>query len=276
MSSLLAALLLAGGTPASTGCPPPGGGGPPPPRERTLTRAQWLPRTIVTEYYPAPERWFRGRAVAAPGLPGRHRVDWLYSSSGLAMEGDGVGLDSRRYHFAGPYTVGWVDGGGGTTRPCASGSWTGGRPSWLAFGWRNAAGAVTFPLEAGGWSSGSAARSIAAPPGLRFGAGPSLPLRYWRSAATDRRLIPSGSRLFIPAYCATPGHGWFLAQDTGGAIIGRHVDVYRPPPLAPAGGRILPDERVFVIPAGAPTPARPPSCVPAREPSRELGAQAVP
>ncbi len=259
MVALLAALALTG---PSSGCPPPPGG--PPPRERALTRAQWLPGTIVTEYYPAPERWFRGRTVTAPGLPGRHRVDWLYSSAGLAMEGDGVGLDGRRYHFAGPYSIGWVNGGGQATKPCASGTWTGGRPSWLAFGWRNAAGGVTFPLAGGGWSSGSASSSISPPSSLGFAAGPSLPLRYWRSAATDRRLIPSGSRIFIPAYCDTPGHGWFLAQDTGGAILGRHVDVYRSPPATPAGARMLPDERIYVLPARATTPARLPSCPPTR------------
>ena len=49
----------------------------------------------------------------------------------------------------------------------------------------------------------------------------------------------------------TFGGGWFLAQDTGGAIKGRHVDVYRPAPATPADeGRYLTDQRIFVIPPG--------------------------
>ena len=149
MWALLAALAASGAL-AGERCPP---AGPPPDRQTPITRPRWLPNTIVTEYYPAPERWFTGKLVRAPGLPGLHRVDWLYSSSGLAMEGDGVGLDGRRYHFAGPYTVGWVNDRGRSTLPCPDGSWTRGRPSWLSFGWRNALGEVTFPLSRGGWSN---------------------------------------------------------------------------------------------------------------------------
>ena len=43
-----------------------------------------------------------------------------------------------------------------------------------------------------------------------------------------------------------------VAADTGGAILGRHVDVYRPPPASAAdGGRLFSAERVYVIPPGA-------------------------
>ncbi len=43
----------------------------------------------------------------------------------------------------------------------------------------------------------------------------------------------------------------FVAQDTGGAIGGRHVDVYRPPPADPADtGANLTRERVFIELAG--------------------------
>ena len=237
-------------------CPPPPPGRPP---EHRLTRPTWLADVVVTEYYPAPEKWFRGALVAAPGLEGKHRVDWLYSSSGVAMEGDGVGLDGRRYHFAGPYGTGWVTSGGADTLPCPDGSWTRGWPAWLSFGWRTKGGAVTFPLAAGGWSAGAPARYLAPPSDLRFAPAPSRPLRYWRSVAVDPDLIPLGSRVFVRAYCRTPGAGWFLAQDTGGAIIARHLDVYRPAPASPDDGRMLRGQRVFVIPPGT-RPARLPRC----------------
>jgi hypothetical protein len=204
----------------------------------------------VTEYWPVPERWFVGRLVAAPGLHGRHRVDWLYSARGLPMEGDGVGLDGRRYHFGGPWHLAWVNAAGEPTSPCTTGFWSDGRPSWPAFGWRNAAGEVTFPLAAGGWSNRDPVREILPPPRLRFLPGPSLPLRYWRSIAVDPHLIPLGSRVFVPALCATPAAGWFVAEDTGGTVIsGRHIDVYRPPPATPDGGQMLTRQRIFVIPA---------------------------
>jgi 3D (Asp-Asp-Asp) domain-containing protein len=188
--------------------------------------------------------------VRAPGIAGLHRVDWLYSASGLAMEGQGIGLDRRIYRFAGPYSLGWVNVSGAATRPCIAGRWSRGRPAWLAFGWRNARGDVTFPLAGGGWSHGSPARFLAAPRDLRFASGPSRPLAYWRSVAVDRRLIPFGSRIFVPAYCARPGRGWFTARDTGGAILGRHIDVYRPAPSASDPARKLTNQRVFVVPPG--------------------------
>ena len=68
--------------------------------------------------------------------------------------------------------------------------------------------------------------------------------------AVDPRLIPLGSRVYVPAYRRISG-GWFLAQDTGGAIIGRHLDVYRPPTAERFGaGRLLLHQRVYVIPPG--------------------------
>jgi hypothetical protein len=129
-----------------------------------------------------------------------------------------------------------------------TGSWSHGRPAWLSFGWRNAQGAVTFPLEAGGWNDGLPARTIAPPVDLRFAPGKSRPLRYWHSVAVDPRLIPKGSRIFIRAYCADRNRGWFVAEDTGGAIIVRHVDVYRPAPATPDVGQMLTGQRIFVIP----------------------------
>ena len=244
---------------AAAACPP--GTAPHPRRERPLAQPQWLAHTVVTEYWPAPERWFVGRAVAAPGLPGAHRVDWLYSARGLPMEGDGIGLDGHRYHFGGPWHLAWVNAAGKPTAPCNTGFWTNGRPFWPAFGWRNDAGEVTFPLAAGGWSNGEPARELRPPANLRFLTGPSRPLRYWRSVAVDPHLIPLGSRVFVPALCATPSRGWFVAADTGGTVIsGHHIDVYRPPPRTPEGGQMLTGETIFVIPKLFHGRVRAPSC----------------
>jgi 3D (Asp-Asp-Asp) domain-containing protein len=248
-------------SPSSTAPAHACGPAPPPKRIRPITRPRWLPGTVITEYYPTKEDWFSGKLVSAPGLRGRHRVDWLYSSGGLAMEGQGIGRDGRWYHFAGPYSIGWVNPRGRATTACPDGSWTRGWPAWLSLGWRNARGAVTFPLGKGGWSEGRPTRFIPPPPDLRFARGPSRRLTYWRSAAVDPRLIALGSRIFIPAYCSKPGDGWFVAQDTGGAILVRHVDVYRPPPDAEASGRMLRGQKVFVVPPGT-KPRRAPRCQP--------------
>jgi hypothetical protein len=241
----------------ASGCPPykP----PPPARETLITGPRWLPQTVVTEYYPVPERWFVGRRVHAPGLAGRHRVDWLYGGAGLAMEGQGVGRDGKLYHFAGPYGQPWVNANGKRTRPCLAGPWSRGRPSWLAFGWRNARGQVTFPLAGGGWSQGRPSRSIPPPTDLRFAPGPSRPVAFWRTVAVDRKLIPFGSRIFVRDYCDTPSRGWFVAGDTGGAIRGRHIDVYRPAPASPDDARMLAGRRILVVPPGSRLRRRP-SC----------------
>lgn len=43
------------------------------------------------------------------------------------------------------------------------------------------------------------------------------------SIAVDPRLIPLASHIYVP------GYGWGVADDTGSAIKGRHVDVWLPP-----------------------------------------------
>jgi 3D (Asp-Asp-Asp) domain-containing protein len=219
--------------------------------ERLITHRQWLSGFIITEYYPVPERWFDGVSVAAPGDSGRHRVDWLYSANGVSMEGDAIDLAGHQVHIAELGSVGWVNSAGTPTVPPQCGiRWSHGSPAWRAGGWRNSRGAVTYPLSGGGWSDGSG-HWVGGYGGATFELGASLPLRYYRSVAVDPNLIPRGSRIYIPAYRHLSG-GWFLAQDTGGAIIGRHIDVYRPPTARPFGsGRLLLDQRVYVIPPGS-------------------------
>ena len=240
------ARLLIGSAAASVAVAAALGTGPA--EARPISKPRWLGRVLVTEYFPVPEAWFVGRRVRARGIPGRHRVDWLYSARGVSMEGDGRGLDGRRYHIDALGSQGWVNRGGRRTRPRRNGrGWTRGRPFWRDVGWRTRSRSVTFPLEAGGWWAGRPATNRP-PAGISFARGPSKPLRYWRSLAVDPRLIPLGSRIYVPAYRDTPGGGWFRAADVGGAIIGRHVDVYRPPPLFPSGGQALRRQRIRVIP----------------------------
>ena len=63
-----------------------------------------------------------------------------------------------------------------------------------------------------------------------------------------------GSHVYIPSYASING-GWFQAADTGGAIVGRHIDVFRPPPANPRDlGNFATGQRVYIVPPGAPLP----------------------
>jgi 3D (Asp-Asp-Asp) domain-containing protein len=210
------------------------------------THGAWLASVTITEYWPVPESWFRGALVTAPGLPGKHRIDWLYSAEGLSMNGQGIGLDGRMYHISDLGSGGWVTAAGRATD--AARDWFGGTPFWRAGGyWQNASGGVTFPVQAGGWSAGTGQRYVPLA-GVRFAPGPARALKPYESIAVDPRVIPLGSRVYIPAYRNDGYGGWFVAQDTGGAIIGHRIDVYRTPPAGPAvGGQYLAGQRIFVV-----------------------------
>jgi hypothetical protein len=238
---------------ASAGCP----SAPKPPPETAIRRPRWLTGVLMTEYFPAPERWFDGRLVHAPGLSGRYPIDWLYSARGLAMQGEGIGANGRLYHFAGPYSLTWRNAGGGLTFPCAHvpGAWSNGAPAWIGPTAVNSQGVVTYPLPGGAWSNGPSVRVLPDGASARFAPGPSLSLSYWHDAAVDPRLIPEGSRIFAPVLCGTPARGWLVAADTGGAIIGPHIDVFRSPPSIPWDDSSLRGQRVFVVPPGFASPA---------------------
>lgn len=173
------------------------------------------------------ETWFAGKLVTANGIPGKHRAQWLYGAHGVAMNGEGLGADGRYYRFAGPYDDGWV----------------------------NAAGSPTYGCWTGHWSDGLPAR-VADPSVARFTLGRSA-FPFWKTVAVDRHLVPTGSRVFIRAYCDTPAHGWFTALDTGGAIVGVHFDVYRAPPKTLVL-RSFHDQKVYVVPPG--TKGKPLTC----------------
>ncbi len=217
---------------------------PPPPNKHA--KGKWLKGVAVTEYWPAPESWFVGKMVKAPGLPGLHRIDWLYSATGLSMEGSGIGLDGQPYHIDALGDGGWVTSTGAATSP--SSGWSAGAPYWRAGGyWRDKKRAVTFPLANGGWSNGRGSKYVPLRD-VTFAAGISLPLHYFQSIAVDPKVIPLGSRVYVPAYRNDGFGGWFIAQDTGGAINGRHIDVYRPPPSSALDvGQSLNGQRAFVI-----------------------------
>ncbi len=141
---------------------------------------------------------------------------------------------------------GWVTAAGKLTDAAAG--WLGGPPFWRAGGyWRNGSGGVTFPLQAGGWYAGSG-KSYVPLAGVRFAPGPALAIKPYQSIAVDPSVIPLGSRVYIPAYRNDGYGGWFVAQDTGGAIVGHRIDVYRTPPATAAtGGQYLVGQRVFVV-----------------------------
>jgi 3D (Asp-Asp-Asp) domain-containing protein len=223
--------------------PAPARVGPP------IDRPRWLRGVAVTEYYPVPERWFSGRRVKVPGLRSRHRVDWLYSARGVAMQGEGIALNGRHYGIERVGEGTWVNRRGKPTVPgrCA-GRWSDGWPVWFAGGWRNREGQVTFPLGATeGWANG-VRRGKRLPVDATFAPRPRPKARPYRTVAVDPNLIPRGSRIYIPAYRRING-GWFVAEDTGGAIVGRHIDVFRRPPRTPADrGGVLRGQRVKVVP----------------------------
>jgi 3D (Asp-Asp-Asp) domain-containing protein len=221
--------------------PPPQTGGP----------GRWLGGFELTEYYPALEAWFKGAFVPTPGLGSRHRIDWLYSARGLTMEGDGIGLDGRQYHVSNVGAGGWLNAGGSGAQFGVPSN----APFWRTGGfWRTASGALTFPLDTGGWANGPGTRYVPPPAGVSFSAGSSRTLGYLRSIAVDPSVIPFGSHVYIPSYRSING-GWFEADDTGGAIIGRHIDVFRPPPSNPNdGGNFATGETVYIVPPGAPIP----------------------
>jgi 3D (Asp-Asp-Asp) domain-containing protein len=83
---------------------------------------------------------------------------------------------------------------------------------------------------------------------VTFAASAGTSLSFYRSIAVDPGVIALGSRVYIPAYRHDGHGGWFVAQDTGGAIGGDHVDVYRTPPAGSSDpGHYYTGQRIYVI-----------------------------
>lgn len=214
---------------------------------KKVTKPAWLPKMRITEYYSARESWFAGKRIKTPGVSGRKsRIDWLYSAQGMSMQGDGLGTDGKRYHIDNLGSGGWVGRDG---KKADWGSTNRNRtPFWRSSGfWRNKNKAVTFQLENGNWYNGKGKKWVA-PKGITFAPGPSLPLKYYRSVATDLNFIPRGSLVWIGRYRDKNGDGWMRADDTGGAIVGRHIDVYIKSPKEIGGAESYNNQRIYVVP----------------------------
>jgi hypothetical protein len=181
----------------------------------------------ITYYWFVPESNFVGRPLAAPGLTGTYREDFLYSAGGVDMQGTGKAANGSYVHYAGTTGGYWVNSSGHRTDPGAHG-WSHGSPYWRDGGWRNSAGAPTFKRANGTWSNGKGVKLL--PYHDRFGPGKGVPVTEWHSIATDTSVIPRGTRVYVQALAAYPSSGCLVAEDTGSAIIGNHIDV-----LVPAG-----------------------------------------
>jgi hypothetical protein len=139
---------------------------------------------------------------------------------------------------------------GAPTYPCARvpGVWTNAAPAWIGPTPLNRADPVIYPLLDGSWSDGPPARITGASASAQFAPGASLGRSYWHDAAVDPGLIPHGSSLFVRAYCNPPSRGWFIAADTGGAILGPHIDIFRSLPRIPWDDGVLRNQRILVVP----------------------------
>lgn len=179
----------------------------------------------LTYYWFAAESGFVGAKIAAPGIAGTYREDFLYSARGVPMEGTGTADSTAHIHYAGTQGGYWVTQDGVKTVPGAGG-WSNGAPYWREGGWRNATKGVTFQRADGTWVNGTGVTKL--PYHDLFDSGVGTNVTEWRSIATDLGVIPRGTNVYVPQLAGSPAHGCFRADDTGGAIIGTHIDVFVP------------------------------------------------
>ncbi len=161
---------------------------------------------------------------------------------------------ASQYHIADSGAGGWLTAGGGSGAKFGVGS---DAPFWRTGGfWRTGSGALTFPLANGGWSAGAGVRYVRPPAGISFAPGPSRPLAYLRSVAVDPQPDPARAATSTSPPTRSVNGGWFEADDTGGAIIGRHIDIFRPPPANPNAdqGDFATGQQVYIVPPGKPLP----------------------
>jgi 3D (Asp-Asp-Asp) domain-containing protein len=262
-------------------------------QQTTVARPQAIGEFKVTGYWITEERIFSAKKIKPMGLSDRFREDFLYSATGVAMEGTGRADDGRLVHWASGRGA-WVDRAGD---PTPSSNWAskppfarpGGCTWWRV---RNGEPATnlerpTFPQSDDTWNNPPSGVTIVYPqdfatnnadgvvvpvcdrpavaagaayPGGHdwtwrgfpdsYGIGIGTPITEWKSLATDRSVLPKGSRVYIEALKDTPAGGCFVAEDTGGAIIGKHIDVF-----VPFGYRGLPTKaELILLPEGVPCP----------------------
>ncbi|MDI3516740.1 MAG: hypothetical protein PWP09_806 [Thermotogota bacterium] len=65
-------------------------------------------------------------------------------------------------------------------------------------------------------------------------------VRAYRTVAADFRFLPPGSIVYIPFFKDWPNRGFFVVEDTGGAVVGKKIDVFvHDPELASRFSRYL-------------------------------------
>lgn len=215
----------------------------------------------ITYYWFAPEKWFTAKKIVAPGLKIAYREDFLYSARGIAMQGTGTGDSGVLLHWRSGEGA-WVNKDGEKTETAEAGFTNGSpytRPGGCVWWAINAKGKPirtttdnqrpTFANDDGTWQNPppvNPAKYVVVcnrekvkagiPDDLTFrgypdtfGIGIGTSVTPWHSIATDTSVIARGSTIYIEALKDTPSKGCFSADDTGGAIIGKHIDVLIPP-----------------------------------------------
>lgn len=165
--------------------------------------AEWFDTQFqVTHYQIAIESDFDGSFVTANGIEGTYREDFLYSATGVCMQGTGQTLAETfiRYDHGGY----WVNCDGERTDPP---DWENGPPYWIG----NPED-VWFAPDGGG----ACGRGVT--PGT--------------SVAADLSVLPCGTDIFID------GIGLRRIDDTGPAIVGYHIDVLVPPTIIDGNYRV--------------------------------------
>lgn len=268
-------------------------------QQATTPRPQAIGEFKVTGYWITEERIFTAKKIKPMGLQGLYREDFLYSATGVSMEGTGRADDGRLVHWASGRGA-WVDRAGD---PTDSWNWSA-KPPYARPGgctwWRVKDGKPTtnlkrptFPQSDDTWNNPPTGATVVFPQNFAannadgvvvpvcdrpaiaanaaypdghnwtwrdypdsYGLGIGTPITEWKSLATDRSVIPKGSRIYIEALKNTPAGGCFVAEDTGGAIKGKHIDVF-----VPFGYRGLPTKaELILLPEGVPCP--PPRTLP--------------
>jgi len=84
--------------------------------------------------------------------------------------------------------------------------------------------------------------------------------RFLASGAKSARACQQLT-VFVPRYRDRRGGGCMKAQDVGGAIIGKHIDVYRRAPDHPDGSSAYRDEAIYFVPPGESPGRKAPKCL---------------